>query len=79
MKIIETVSTTTLYFISEEMPGRHAEIYFKDGHFTECRYGGLQNLFSLDDWHFLGLVAQRIGELANHPAPLAGREGKPAS
>ena len=41
MKIIETVSTTTLYFISEEMPGRHAEIYFKDGHFTECRYGGL--------------------------------------
>ena len=65
MKTIETVSTTRTNSIIEEGTGRSATIVFRDGVFERCSYGLIaSDHHSLDDWHFLGLVAQMIGELA---------------
>jgi hypothetical protein len=65
MKTIETASTTTWYQITEETAGRTATIYFTDGVFSHCQYAmGHLGQYTLDDWHFLGMVARRIGELA---------------
>ena len=64
MKTIESTSTTTWCLITEEIPGRSATIYITDGAFTHCVYSmGHCGYYSRDDWHFLGLVAARIGDL----------------
>jgi len=68
MKIIETVSVTVTYSIVEENGERSAEITFTDGKFTHCGSRTQKQLLSLDDWHFLGMVAQRIGELGKRKA-----------
>ena len=72
MKIIETITTTTEYRIIEETNGvaiplsrRSATIAFRDGVFSQCSFAGVQPLYTLDDWHFLGILAARIGELTS--------------
>ena len=66
---MKSVLTTKIYkFVWSKDSACKAEIVFKwhmvgGWKFEECRYGGVNLRYSLDNWEFLGELAQEIKEL----------------